>query len=100
VSEGGIIAIVEMVVKGTILLAFGLPLLAYLLRRRERKDKQAKLQPTPDPQLESRLARMETSLDSIAIELERISEGQRFTTKLMSERSQVPAALPPERKPE
>jgi hypothetical protein len=32
-----------------------------------------------------RLERMEQAIDSIAIEVERISEGQRFTTRLLSE---------------
>jgi hypothetical protein len=32
-----------------------------------------------------RLERMEHALDSVALEVERISEGQRFTTKLLSE---------------
>jgi hypothetical protein len=36
---------------------------------------------------EARLERMEQAVDAIAIEIERISEGQRFTTKLLSERS-------------
>jgi hypothetical protein len=36
---------------------------------------------------EARLERMEHAVDAIAIEIERISEGQRFTTKLLSERS-------------
>jgi len=43
----------------------------------------------PSPQiLEStaRLERMEQAVDSIAIEIERISEGQRFVTQLMSKR--------------
>ena len=40
-----------------------------------------------------RLERMEQGIDSIALEVERISEGQRFTTKLLSERG-APAALP------
>jgi hypothetical protein len=34
---------------------------------------------------------MEQALDSIAVEVERISEGQRFTTKLLSERTASPA---------
>jgi hypothetical protein len=34
---------------------------------------------------EARLERMEHAVDAIAIEIERISEGQRFTTKLLSE---------------
>lgn len=36
--------------------------------------------------LESRLAEMQQSLDAVAIEVERISEGQRFTAKLLAER--------------
>ncbi|MDQ6827863.1 MAG: hypothetical protein M3081_03255 [Gemmatimonadota bacterium] len=43
--------------------------------------------PSLPPASEERLARMEQAIDSIAIEIERISEGQRFTTKLLSERS-------------
>jgi hypothetical protein len=45
----------------------------------------------------ARLQRMEQAIDSIAIEVERISEGQRFTTKLLSERTaepQPPSSLP------
>ncbi|MGH7719217.1 MAG: hypothetical protein ACREON_10275 [Gemmatimonadaceae bacterium] len=37
--------------------------------------------------IEERLARIEQSVDTMAIEVERISEGQRFTTKLLSERA-------------
>jgi hypothetical protein len=36
--------------------------------------------------IEARLARMEHALDSIAIEIERVTEGQRFTAKLLAER--------------
>ncbi len=45
----------------------------------------------PPAENAERLARMEQAIDSIAIEIERISEGQRFVTRLMSERQ--PAAL-------
>jgi hypothetical protein len=37
---------------------------------------------------DDRLARVEQAVESIAIEVERIGEGQRFVTKLMSERAQ------------
>jgi hypothetical protein len=47
-----------------------------------------------DPEMAQRLARMEQAVDSIAIEVERISEGQRFTTKLLSERSDAVPAQP------
>jgi len=40
------------------------------------------------PQIdENRLRHLEQAVDAIAIEIERISEGQRFTTKLLSEQS-------------
>jgi hypothetical protein len=44
----------------------------------------------------ARLERMEQAIDSIAVEVERISEGQRFTTKLLAERTVLPEtpALP------
>ena len=46
----------------------------------------------------ARLERMEQAIDSIAVEVERISEGQRFTTKLLAERaapSSGPGSIPP-----
>ena len=36
---------------------------------------------------EARLARIEQAVEAIALEVERISEGQRFTTKLLSEQA-------------
>lgn len=39
-----------------------------------------------DPELVARLARVEQIVESTAIEIERISEGQRFTTRLLSEK--------------
>lgn len=37
--------------------------------------------------ISDRLERMEQAIDAMAVETERISEGQRFTTKLLSERT-------------
>lgn len=45
-------------------------------------------------QLDARLGRMEQAIDSMAIEVERISEGQRFTSKLLAERGDRPADRP------
>ena len=39
---------------------------------------------------EDRMARLEQAVEAISLEVERISEGQRFTTKLLSERSGAP----------
>ena len=41
---------------------------------------------------EDRLARIEQAVEAIAIEVERISEGQRFTTKLLADRAQADQA--------
>jgi len=38
-----------------------------------------------------RLSRLESAVDAIAVETERISEGQRFTTKLLNDRAGAPA---------
>jgi hypothetical protein len=53
------------------------------LRRARRKDVGA-IASVPDDRLE----RLEMAVDSIAIEVERISESQRFLTKLQTERSE------------
>ena len=44
------------------------------------------LQAGRDPELVARIARVEQIVESTAIEIERISEGQRFTTRLLSEK--------------
>ncbi len=46
------------------------------------------------PQIDQRLERLEQGVDAIAIEIERITEGQRFVTKLLAEqdsRERLPA---------
>ena len=43
--------------------------------------------------LEERLGRIEHAVDAIAVEVERISEGQRFTTKLLAEATKGRTAL-------
>ena len=42
-------------------------------------------------EIAERLTRLEHSTDATALEVERISEGQRFTTKLLSDRAQAAA---------
>jgi hypothetical protein len=48
------------------------------------------------PLTEARLERIEQAVDAIALEVERISEGQRFTTRLLSEQLHS-SAKPPAR---
>lgn len=48
-------------------------------------------QPQIPAEVTARLERMEQSIDAIAVEVERISEGQRFTTKLLADVRDTPA---------
>ena len=59
--------------------------------------KQQQSQPTlPSPELEARLARIEAAVESIAIEVERNGELQRFNARL-AKGDAPPARLPVER---
>lgn len=49
------------------------------------------------PATEGRVERIEQAVEAIAIEVERVSEGQRFVTRLLSEGKQVPLSLPSDR---
>jgi|SRR6476620_11363111 len=42
--------------------------------------------------IEERLNQLTTAVDAIAVEVERISEGQRFTTKLLADNAQASGA--------
>ena len=51
--------------------------------------------PEPDLQeIRDRLGQVQQAVDAIAIEVERLSEGQRFTTKLLRERVAEIAPIP------
>jgi hypothetical protein len=63
-----------------------LPLSLAYMRRSERLKAQ---QPLPVPDIIARLERMEAGMESMAAEIERIGEGQRFTTKLLNGRESV-----------
>jgi hypothetical protein len=69
-----------------IVLAVGVPLARAYSRRMDAESRNPKI-PT---EITSRLERMEQAIDSVALEVERISEGQRFTTKLLSEGRSAP----------
>lgn len=73
-----------------ITLGLGMPLVRAWVRRLDAAAK-------PSPSLGSgevlqRLHAIEQSVESIAVEVERISENQRFTTKLLAGREAAPAA--------
>ena len=57
---------------------------------RRKKDRPAEL----DRGIVDRLGRMEQAIDAIAVEVERVSEAQRFVTKILADRRPAPAAIP------
>jgi hypothetical protein len=73
-------------------IVLGLPLVRSYTKRMESKPRES----LPSGELITRLDRIEQSIEAMATEVERIAEGQRFTTKLLSEvRTNAPAAIAP-----
>ena len=70
-----------------VLIVVGRPMVKAMASRAEADSKRQAL----SPEVSQRLERMEQSIDAIAVEIERISEGQRFTTKLLAEVRDTPA---------
>jgi hypothetical protein len=74
----------------------GLLLGAYLIwLARSRAGRRQGSHPAPQHELSDRLAVLEQSLDAVAIEIERIGEGQRFMTRFYAEHgaAQAPAEV-------
>src|SRR5688572_3853052 len=63
-------------------ITIGFPLVRGLVRRWERESEVPRI----PAEVNARLQRIEQSVDAIAIEVERMSEGQRFVTRLLAER--------------
>lgn len=65
----------------SIIIAIGIPLARAFARKMDAESRNPRL----PAEVTGRLERMEQTLEAVAIEVERISEGQRFTTRLLSE---------------
>lgn len=79
----GVVDIVQAVGATIVLSIVGLPLARAIARWIDRRGTQPRI-PT---EVMNRLSNIENAVDTVAIEVERISEGQRFTTKLLNERN-------------
>lgn len=75
-----------------LLILFGL--FPIVLAKTRRIWKGASDAPRVNPADNARLERMEQAIEAIAIEVERVSEGQRFVTKLLSDNSRIPLSPP------
>lgn len=69
------------------------PLLRFFLRRFERRQVTNQL----SQGVQDRLDAMERNIDTVAVELERVSEGQRFTNRLLEQQRPLEYAQRPDR---
>ena len=90
IPEGAVIISVAFFVMCAVI-AIGVPIVRAITRRMDRRNAAA---PTADADTRDRLERIEQAVDAIAVEVERISEGQRFTTKIISELRGLPQPDP------
>lgn len=88
-----VVALVGTISWAVVSIALGLPLIRSWTRRMEQRSAQ-----NLPPDVTARLARIEAAVESIAIEVERISESQRFMAKLQAERPPLASGEnPPDR---
>jgi len=97
VEQGGrpevVIPIHDVVPRGAVQITYAIsaalvavaivgPLLRFFLRRHERRAVTTQL----SAEVQARLDAMDRNIDTVAVELERVSEGQRFMNKLLEQR--------------
>jgi multidrug efflux pump subunit AcrA (membrane-fusion protein) len=90
VPDGAVIISVAFFVMCAVI-AIGFPIARAIARRMDRRNAVA---PGADADTRARLERIEQAVDAIAVEVERISEGQRFTTKVMNDLRALPQGDP------
>jgi hypothetical protein len=83
-----VVMLAEMFFTMITIIALGVPLIKLVGRWMEGRRAAA---PQLPADLTARLERIEQAVETVAVEVERISEGQRFTTKLMAELRQSSA---------
>jgi hypothetical protein len=82
-----VIPIVGIVFGSLVAIVIGYPIVRMITRLIERRTDRSLV---PGTEVASQLRRLQDSVDTMAIELERIGEAQRFSAKLLSERSERP----------
>jgi hypothetical protein len=82
VANFGVVAVIIVFMVGSLL---GMSMWAW------RVGKKTPSRELPSPIYEQRLDQLQQSIDAIAVEVERIAEAQRFSAKLLAERTDTPA---------
>lgn len=91
----GVQNMLEMSLVATVMVILGLPIVRLIARRLEPRSRGAET-----PESSARFERLEQAMDAVAIEVERVSEGQRFTNKILGDLRALPAANPLEQWPQ
>ena len=83
------VQMLRIVVTGVVMVVLGSPFVYFLSRRLFGVGRSAAALPADAVEilrsLDSRMTRLESAVDTIAVEVERVTEGQRFTVKLLSD---------------
>ena len=78
----GLVDMMGIIMGAVTLTTLGTPLVKAWARRFEQRHEVQQ-----NARIEQRLAAIEQAIETVAVEVERISEGQRFTSKLLAERA-------------
>jgi hypothetical protein len=79
-----VVNVLQMFFVFVVALVLGTPLVRMMVRRFDRKTEAMRVS---GPDFTPHLRQLQESVDAMAIEIERISEGQRFTSKLLASRA-------------
>ena len=89
-EEELVVAIAGMIT--AIVIVLGIPLVIVHARKIWKRDSATQM--TTSGPTDHRLERIEQAIDAMAVEVERIAEGQRFVTKLLSDKGQERVGIP------
>jgi hypothetical protein len=92
VSNSDLLNLIQAGIISVLAIGIGLPFGRALVRRFVAPKP---VQQLPPPADNERLERIERAIEAIAVEVERIAEGQRFVTRIMAESSSERAAALP-----
>lgn len=87
--------ILQIVAVTTVAIVLGRPIIGAITKRLERRAAAEPASPDALARIEARLDHLANGMEAMAVEVERISEGQRFTSKLLGEKKAELRVLTP-----
>jgi hypothetical protein len=82
------VLIIGIVFGSIVVIALGVPIIRFVTRVLEKRLDRSLLRAT---EVTQQMQQFQQSIDTMAIEIERIGEAQRFQTKLLADRAQLPS---------